>query len=62
MELTDHFNMLGQENFGRERGVEKWWGTYWIRVYDLMVIPLGQSAPLDDSFVLIHTHSLNKML
>lgn len=49
-----------QENVGRERGVEKWWGTYWIRVYDLMVIPLGQSAPLDDSFVLIHTHSLNK--
>lgn len=42
-----------QENFGRERGVEKCWGTYWIRVYDLMVAPLGQSAPLNDSFALM---------
>ena len=49
-----------QDNCGKERGGDKWWGTYWVRVYDLVGAPLGQSGPLDYSSVLIHMHSLNK--
>lgn len=49
-----------QDNCGKERGGDKWWGTYWVRVYDLVGAPVGQSGPLDYSSVLIHMHSLNK--